>query len=199
MMFMPGMSDGMLSNFDSQCRRICISGTIGEMSSHIFLEQLSSFEYADTSKPITIYINSYGGDVHAATAMYDAIKACSCSITTIAFGSCMSAATLLLAAGDKGSRFVSENCRLMIHEVSGGAIGCLSELQASVDEAKYLQDQYLRLLSKETGVPENKIRADIKGGDFYMSSSEAVKYGLADNIVPTRKQQQKAKKKSAKK
>ena len=186
-MMMPG-DMGMMSNFDSQCRRICVSGSIGEMAAHMFLEQLSAFEYASVQSPITLYINSYGGDVHAATAMFDAMKTCSCAITTIGLGAVMSAATLLLAAGDKGSRFVSENCRCMIHEVSGGAIGSLSELEGSVKEAKYLQSQYIKLLSKETGTKESKILADIQEGDLYMSAKEAIAYGLADMVVPVRKQ-----------
>lgn len=198
MMMLPG-DNGMISSLDGQIRRICVSGAICEMSAAMFLEQLTAFEYMDVSKTITIYINSYGGDVHSAMLMFDAIKTCSCPITTIAVGSCMSAATLLFAAGDKGNRYVSEHCRLMIHEVSGGAIGSLSELEASVKEAKYLQDQYLSLLAKETGTSESKIRADIKSGDLYMSAKESIAYGLADAVVPIRKQQQKTAKKKVEK
>lgn len=178
---------GMISQLNEQLRRIVLSGTIREDSAAQFLEQITAFEYVDITKPITVYIDTFGGSVDAALLMYDAIKACACPVVTVGIGKVMSAGVLLEAAGEKGSRFITENTRVMLHEVSGGAFGPISEMEVSIAETRRLQDIYLELLAKDTGQTKQKILKDI-GKDFYMSAAEAVKYGIADKVVPTRKQ-----------
>jgi len=185
MMMFPG-GDG-ISQLNENMRRIVISGTVGEQSSALFLEQLTAFEYLDISKPVSVYIDTFGGCVDSALLMYDAIKSCCMPIVTIGIGKVMSAGTLLLASGEKGNRFITENCRVMLHQVSGAAIGNMTELQNSVEETRRLQDIYLDILSKETGTSAEKILKDISNGDFYMTSREAIEYGLADQLVPIRK------------
>jgi len=186
-----------ISMFNEQLRRIVISGKIREEIAAQFLEQITALEYIDRTKPITIYIDTYGGSVHSALSIYDAIKICQCPIITVGIGKVMSAGTLLLAAGDKGARLLSSNTRVMIHEVSSGSIGTVSEMNRDVDEAKSLQDIYIRLLARDTGQRKAKLLSDI-GKDFYMSAKEAIAYGLADRIYPTRKKKFKQIKKTVK-
>jgi len=188
MMFFP-QGDMMISQLNEQLRRIVISGAIREELASQFLDQITAFEFTNISAPVSIYISTYGGDASAALEMYDAMKTCAMPIVTIAMGKCMSAGTLIVAAGEKGSRFATQNCRFMIHQVSGACMGNMAEMENAMGETKKLQDIYVGLLSKETGVPVEKILADIQKGDHYMSAEEAIEYGLIDKIVPERKSQ----------
>ncbi|MFA5024102.1 MAG: ATP-dependent Clp protease proteolytic subunit [Patescibacteria group bacterium] len=189
MMMFPG--DGMISQLNENMRRIVISGTISEQSASMFLEQITAFEYMDIAKPVSIYIDTFGGCVDSALLMYDAMKSCCMPVVTIGIGKCMSAGVLLLAAGEKENRFVTPNCRIMIHQISGAVIGNMTEMQNSIDETKRLQDIYFDLLAKETGQVKSKIMNDISSCDYYMSAQESIKYGIADKLVPFRKEQKK--------
>lgn len=177
---------GMISAPNEQLRRIVLSGSIRESIGSEFLEQITAMECADIGKPITIYIDTYGGSVDTALLMYDAMKTCCCPIVTVGIGKVMSAGTLLLAAGEQDSRFITEHTRVMIHEVSAGTFGSLSEMEQDVDEIKRLQEVYVDILSKDTGVNRKQLLADMKLTK-YMSAAEAIKYGIADKLVPTRK------------
>lgn len=171
-----------------QIRRIVVSGVITEECASTFLEQLSGHEYLNITAPISVYINTVGGDVSSALLMYDAIKCVSCPVICIGTGRVMSAGLLLLAGGQHGMRFVTENTRLLMHQISSGMFGTIGDMETSLTESRELQKIFYGLLSKETGVSVKTLMKDIEKGDFYMSAAEAVKYGIADKIVPTRKQ-----------
>lgn len=175
-----------------QLRRIIISGVISEECAAVFLEQITAYEYIDLTKPISVYVDTFGGSVNSALLMYDAIKACAAPVVTIGIGKVMSAGALLLAAGEPGNRFITENTRVMLHQISGGAFGPISDMEASLSETRNLQEVFYSLLSKDTGVSLSKLMKDIGQHDFYMSATEAVAYGLADKLVPTRRALKKA-------
>jgi ATP-dependent Clp protease protease subunit len=182
---------------NEQLRRIVLAGFIKEDTAAQFLEQITALECVDMAKPISVYIDTYGGNVDSALCMYDAMKACCCPIVTVGVGKVMSSGVLLLAAGDKGNRFITENTRVMIHEVSGGTYGPISEMENTVTETRRMQDVYIRLLAKDSGKTKAKILEDMKS-ETYMSAAEAVKYGIADKLVPTRKITRKLVKKAPK-
>lgn len=173
------------SAMNDQLRRIVISGNIREDTAAQFLEQITALECSDITKPISIYIDTYGGSLDSALCMYDAMKSCCCPIVTVGIGKVMSAGVLLLAAGNKGNRFITQNTRVMVHEVSSGVIGPLSEMEVSVAEARKMQELYVELLSYDTGKGIDKIKADLKK-TTYISAEEAIKYGIADKLVPTK-------------
>jgi ATP-dependent Clp protease protease subunit len=175
----------MINSMNEQLRRIVLSGYVREETAAQFLEQITALEIIDVGKPITVYIDTYGGSVDAALLMYDAMRACSCPIVTIGIGKVMSAGVLLLASGDK--RFITENTRVMLHEVSGGVFGAVTEMENSVKEMHRLQDVYVNLLSGDTGQSKQKILEDIEKNTLYMTAKDAVAYGIVDTIVPTRK------------
>ena len=177
----------MISMMNEQLRRIVLSGNIGEDSAAAFLEQITALESLDISLPITVYVDTYGGSLAAASLIYDTIKTCACPVITVGIGKVMSAGVMILAAGDPGNRYITENTRVMIHEVSSGTHGSMSELDASVKETRYSQNTYVRLLADDTGNTKERILDDMAKGDFYMSAKESIKYGIADKIVPTRK------------
>jgi len=185
-------------NMSELFRRIIISGSIREDTASQFLEQITALECMDVTKPISVYIDTYGGSLDAAITIYDAMKSCCCPINTIGIGKVMSAGVLLLAAGDKGSRFITDNTRVMIHEVSAGAIGSVSEMEASLEEIRHQQEKYIELLSKNCGAKKDELLEDMQCETF-MSAAEAVKYGIADRIVPIRQHTQKTYPKQKKK
>jgi len=177
----------MISGLNEQLRRIVLSGVLKEENASQFLEQITALECSDIGKPITLYIDTYGGSIDSALLIYDAIKACCCPILTVGIGKVMSAGVLLLAAGDPGNRFITQNTRVMMHEVAGGAIGSISDMEVNVVEMRRMQNLYVDLLSRDCEVPKSKIIKDMEQGDYYMSAEQAVKYGIADKMVPTRK------------
>src|SRR5690606_18644794 len=125
----------------------------------------------------------YGGNVDAAMLMYDAMRICKCPIRTVGIGKVMSAGSLILAAGDPGNRFLTKNTRVMIHQISGGTAGPLAEMENELKEISRLQDQYAELLAAHTKKNKAQIAEDLKL-DKFMSANEAVKYGLADKVLP---------------
>lgn len=186
----------MINAMNEQLRRIVLSGHVREDQAAQFLEQLTALECVDVGKPITVYIDTYGGSVDAALLMYDAMRSCSCPIVTIGIGKVMSAGVLLLASGDK--RFITENTRVMLHEVSGGTFGPITEMENSITEIHRLQDVYAGLLARDTGQTKAKILADIKNNTLYMTAKDAVDYGIVDTVVPTRKRTKQVSTKKAK-
>lgn len=176
-----------ISGFNEQLRRIVLSGHVREDVAAQFLEQMTALEYIDHTKPITIYIDTYGGNIDAAMLMYDCMRTSACPINTVGIGKVMSAGTLLLSAGDSGFRYITPNTRVMVHEVSGGSVGTVSEMEASVSESKKVQDRFLSLLSKHTGKSKSLLLDDVLHQNNYMSAKEAIDYGLADKVFPSRK------------
>lgn len=135
-------------------------------------------------KPIHLVISTYGGSVDEMFTLYDTIKFLPCPVHTIALGKVMSAGVLLLASGEKGHRMIGRSARIMMHPISGGAMGNIFEIMNDVDESKRLQDQMADAICKETKL--SKIELDKvmkKGHDVYLSPQEAIKMGIVDKII----------------
>lgn len=186
-----------ISPLHEAVRRIVISGNIREDSASQFLEQITALEYIDSSKVITIYIDTYGGNVDAAMLMYDAMRICGCPVRTVGIGKVMSAGSLILAAGDPENRFITKNTRVMIHQISGGTVGPLANMENELQEMNRLQDQYATVLATHVNRTKSQIIDDIKH-DKYMTANEAIKYGLADRVLPFYNKKKKAKNKPKK-
>ena len=174
-----------VSQFNEHTRRIIVSGMIREESAAVFLEQISALEFLDVIKPITVYIDTYGGSIDAALSMYDAMLVCACPIKTIGIGKIMSAGVLLLAAGDKGQRFISPNARVMMHQVSGGAQGTVKDIDIVEKEMVRIQDLFVDLLAKHTSKNKKQILQDI-AADKYMSAQESLNYGIVDFVLTSK-------------
>ena len=171
-----------MSNSLSEVRRIIISGSIRETSAYKFLEDITALEHLDNSKLITIYIDTYGGSVDSAMLIYDAMQICVCPIRTIGIGKVMSAGSLILASGNKNNRFITKNTRVMIHQISGGMSGTISDMDIEFKEKCRLQDQYATIMAKHTGHNKKQIIKDLST-DRYMTATEAINYGLADKVL----------------
>ena len=149
-------------------------------------EELEESDLEDAWKPIKLLVSTQGGSAHEMFAIYDTMTMVKkdCEIETIGMGKVMSAGVLLLASGTKGSRRIGRNCRVMIHPVAGGAMGDLQDIENDIQEIKWLQKQYIKCLAEETSLTEKKIRAIIKKKiNYYFNAEEAVKMGIADEIL----------------
>lgn len=182
-----GMEAQMMpTSFNEHIRRILVVGEINDATSAMFLDQITMLEYLDPTTSINVYINSPGGSVSSALAMYDAITTCSCPVRTVSLGLCASAAVLIGASGNKGNRLVSANATVMVHQISTMMMGSSCELDNEVQEVRRLQDVYNKILSKETGRSVKQIQEDMKQ-NYYMTAQESIKFGIFDKILPTRK------------
>ena len=140
----------------------------------------------EESKPVDFYINTYGGSADDMFAMYDVMQQVmeDTEIHTIGVGKVMSAGTLLLAAGTKGKRKIGKNCRVMIHNVAAGNFGTLPNLANELEAIQQLQDDYITAMVENTKFTRKKLEKLLNEKvNIYLSAEEAVKYGLADEIM----------------
>ena len=163
--------------------RIIFIGTpIYDEVANAVIAQLLFLQMEDPKKDISIYINSPGGSITAGMAIYDTMNFLTCEINTYCIGQASSMATVLLAAGTKGKRHALPNCRVMIHQPSGGATGQTSDISIAAKEILRWRDTLNHVLAKHTSkTPEELMRDSDR--DFYMTAEQAKAYGLVDHVV----------------
>lgn len=135
---------------------------------------------------IALYINSPGGSVSAALAVYDTIQYLKSNVSTICVGIAASAAAILLASGAKGKRFVLPNSEVLIHQVMGGASGQAVDIAIASRHILQVKDRVNKILAKHTGQKIEKIEKDTDR-DFFMTAEEAKVYGIVDKIIVSKK------------
>ena len=171
-----------------ESRSIMFVGEVTEEKAAEFVSALlvlaqTKNEEDDRAEDIKIYVNTYGGSADEMFAIYDVMNWCKqyCDIQTIGIGKVMSAGTLILAAGTKGKRYISNHCRVMIHSVNGGHVGELHNLQNEMEQMAGLQDSYIQALSTETNMTKRQIQSLInKKINVYLDTDQAIEKGLAD-------------------
>ena len=165
--------------------RIIFLGTpVDEHSANLIVAQLLFLDSEDSKKDIYLYINSPGGSVYDAMAIYDTMQYIKADVQTIAVGFAASAAAFLLSSGAKGKRFALPNSRIMIHQPSSGTRGKVTDQEIDLKEALYLKKLLTEIMAKNTGQKYDKIHTDMER-DFYMSADESKKYGLVDDVITT--------------
>jgi len=174
--------------------RIVFLGTpIDDQVANLIIAQLLFLEHEDPEKDIYFYINSPGGEVDAALAIYDTMQFIKPDIQTIGIGKAASAAALLLAAGTKGKRACLPNTQVLIHQVyipSPGISGQVKDIEITTKQLTKLKNTVNQILAKHTGQPLEKIEQDTDR-DFWMSAEEAKEYGIIDKIIYTREEKSK--------
>jgi ATP-dependent Clp protease protease subunit len=166
--------------------RIVFLGTpINDDVANVIIAQLLFLEADNSERDIYIYINSPGGVISSAFAIYDTMQHISAPVNTICMGMAASAGSFLLAAGDKGKRAALPHARIMLHQPSSGTQGTAADIEIAAKEILYLRDQLNELYSQHTGQPVDKIKADLDR-DLYMSSEEAKEYGIIDKVIQQR-------------
>jgi len=166
-------------------RVIFLVGPVSDQSANLVVAQLLFLESENPDKDISFYINSPGGSVSAGMSIYDTMQFIKPDVSTLCMGLAASMGAFLLAAGAKGKRFALPNSRIMIHQPSGGAQGQATDIEIQAREILKLRESLNVILSERTGQPLEKIRADSER-DFFMSSNEAMDYGLIDQVLNRR-------------
>lgn len=162
-------------------RIILIFGEItDEMAASVIGQIL--FLASKSDSDIYLYINSPGGSVSAGLAIYDVMNYVKPKINTIGIGLCASMGAFLLSSGAKNKRYALENTKVMIHQPLGGAKGQATDIMIVAEEIVRIKKQLNNILSKNTGQDIKKITLDTER-DFYMTSTEAINYGLIDEIL----------------
>tara|TARA_Y100000310_G_scaffold213626_1_gene214573 strand:- start:188 stop:799 length:612 start_codon:yes stop_codon:yes gene_type:complete len=136
--------------------------------------------------PLKFVICTPGGTSSDMFAIYDAMRIVrkNCDIETLGLGEVMSGGVLLLAAGTKGERRIGENCRFMLHGISAGSQGTMHNLENEIKEFRWIQNQYIKALSKETKMTKKEIKELLdRKIDVYFDAKQALKYGIADEII----------------
>ncbi len=153
---------------------------------NLITAQLLFLEAEDPKKDINLYINSPGGSVTATMAIYDTIQYLKCAVSTICVGIAASGGAVLLAAGQKGKRYILPNAEVMIHQPMGGTEGQASDIAITAKHILKTRDNLNKILAKHTGQPLSQIEKD-SDRDFFMSAEEAKKYGVVDEIFKPKK------------
>lgn len=166
-------------------RIIFLGENIDDRLANLVMAQLLFLEADDPEKDINLYINSSGGLITSTMAIYDTMQFIKSPVSTICMGQAASGAALILAAGDKGKRFTLPHTRILLHQPSGGTTGSASDVNIHAKEILRMRKMMNQILSKHTGQSVDKINKDTDR-DFIMTSEEAKKYGIIDEILVKR-------------
>ncbi len=163
-------------------RIMFLSGEVTDGMANSMIARMLYFDSEDQTKDIYMYINSPGGSVSAGLAIFDTMQHIKSNVTTICVGLAASMGSYLLMAGAKGKRFALPNARIMIHQPSGGTRGQASDIEIEAREIIRIRHKLNEEYCKRTGQPLEKIERDMNR-DYYMSSQEALEYGLIDRVL----------------
>lgn len=163
--------------------RIIFLGTaIDDDVANIVTSQLMYLNSVDDESDVKLFINSPGGSVVDGLAIYDVMNWIKCDVATYAMGMAASMGSILLSSGEKGKRYALPHSRVMIHQVSGGAGGQCADVQIVAREMKKHQDELYHILAENTGKSFEQIDKDADR-DNWFTASEALEYGLIDEII----------------
>jgi ATP-dependent Clp protease protease subunit len=166
-------------------RIIFMVGPVDDYSSNLIVAQLLFLESENPTKDISLYINSPGGSVTAGMSIYDTMQFIKPDISTLCIGQAASMGAILLCGGKKDKRFALPNSRVMIHQPLGSFQGQATDFDIQAKEILSIRARLNEILAKNTGQTIKKIEADTERDNF-MTSEEAMKYGLIDKILDSR-------------
>ncbi|MBR2388431.1 MAG: ATP-dependent Clp endopeptidase proteolytic subunit ClpP [Clostridia bacterium] len=166
-------------------RIIFLSDEVNDATASLVVAQLLFLEAQDPDKDIYFYINSPGGSVTAGMAIYDTMKFIKCDVSTICIGMAASMGAFLLSSGTKGKRIALPNSEIMIHQPLGGAKGQATDIKIQAELILRTRDNLNRILAENTGKSVEEIARDTERDNF-MTSKQALEYGLIDKIYDKR-------------
>lgn len=163
-------------------RIIFLGEEVNDVTASLVVAQILFLESEDPTKDINLYINSPGGVITAGMAIYDTMQYVKCDVSTICIGMAASMAAFLLAGGTKGKRFSLPNSEIMIHQPSGGAQGQATDINIAAEHILRTRQKMNEILAANTGNPIDIIARDTER-DNYMTSQQALEYGIIDKII----------------
>ena len=163
-------------------RSVFLSGEINSDTANDFLSQLLYLE--QENEPVTIYINSPGGEVNAGLMIYDAIQGSDLEINMICSGMAASMAALLLAGGQKGRRYIMKHSKVMIHEplISNGVGGSATSIKNISESILETREVVNGILAEHTGKTIDEVN-EATAFDNYMNANEAIEFGICDKVI----------------
>ncbi len=167
-------------------RIVFLGDEVNDTTASLVIAQLLFLESEDSTKDISLYINSPGGSVTAGMGIYDTMNYIKCDVSTICVGMAASMGAFLLAGGAKGKRYALPNSEIMIHQPSGGAQGQATEIKINADHILRTREKLNSILAANTGRPLEEIERDTER-DNWKTAEEALEYGLIDHVVTNRK------------
>ena len=166
-------------------RVVFLVGQVEELMANLIVAQLLFLEAENPNKDISLYINSPGGSVSAAFAIYDTMQFIKPDVSTVCIGQAASAGALLLTSGAKGKRFALPHATIMIHQVLGASEGQASDIAIDAKHIVHVKEKINKILAHHTKQPFSQIDRDADR-NFYMDPDEAKKYGIIDEIVKSK-------------
>ena len=163
-------------------RIVMAIGEVNDEMAASITAQLLFLAASDSNKEITMYINSPGGSVTAGMAIYDTMQMIPCDVRTVGMGLCASMGSVLLAGGTKGKRCLSRHAEVMIHQPSGGSKGQATDMEIVYKHIAQTKRTLTQLLADRCGKPYEKLHDDMER-DYFMTSEEALRYGIVDEII----------------
>jgi len=163
-------------------RIIFLDGEIHDANADLVVAQMLFLDSEDSTKDISLYINSPGGSVTAGLAIYDTIQYLHCKVQTICMGQAASMAALLLASGSEGKRFMLPSARVMIHQPWGGVEGQSTDISIHAKEISRLKKLTIDIIAQHTHKSFEQVSKDVER-DFFLSSDDAVSYGIVDSVM----------------
>ena len=167
-------------------RIVFVAQPIDDELANLVVAQLMHLESDDPEKDVHVYINSPGGSLSAALAIYDAMRFIGPDVATTCFGIAMSGGSLILAGGADGKRAALPNARILIHQPSSGFQGQSTDIEIHAREVLELRRRTEEIYARHTGQTVEQLHDDMERDRFF-SAAEAVDYGLVDRIVEERK------------
>jgi ATP-dependent Clp protease, protease subunit len=167
-------------------RIIFLGEDVNQHTANIVVAQLLFLDNEDTDRDIYMYINSPGGSVYDALAIYDTMKYVKSDIQTVGIGVQASAAAVLLSSGTKGKRYLLPNSTVMIHQPSSGTRGKVTDQEIDLRESLRVKRLLEKIMSDNTGQTIARVNKDLER-DNWMTAEMAVKYGIADKIINSKK------------
>ena len=163
-------------------RIIILNGEIDDNVAMNVVAQLLYLYNKNSSKDISLYINSPGGSITAGMAIYDTMNFIKCDVSTIGIGMCASMGAFLLSCGTKGKRYSLSNTEVMIHQPLGGAKGQVTDIEVVTKRLLTIKNKINKILASNTNKDINQISNDCER-DYYMDAIEAKEYGLIDKVI----------------
>ncbi len=163
-------------------RIIFLGSDVNEASANVIVAQLLFLQSEDAKKDIFFYINSPGGSVYDALAIYDTMNFVTNDIQTVGIGIQASAAAFLLSSGTKGKRLLLPNSTVMIHQPSSGTSGKATDMEISLQELLRIKNRLNEIMAKNTDQKIETIKLDMER-DKWLTAEEAKKYGLVDKVI----------------
>ncbi len=163
-------------------RILFIGEPIDDHLANLIIAELLFLEREDPDSDIDVYINTPGGSVTSGLAIYDTFQIVKCDVATICVGMAASMGAILLAGGSPGKRYCLPHTRVMMHQVSGGYEGTVTDARIRLEEMNRAHDTLMQILARHTNQPIEKVLRDCDR-DYWMSAEEALEYGIIDKIL----------------